>query len=1546
MKAKSRYEIQDVVARGGMGVVYRAQDRVMNRLVALKTIHDLSDPRAISMFQREWQDLASLSHPNIVEVFDVGEIELEGETRPYLVMPLLNGVTLEALIKGSSKRLTVERCVDIMAQTCRGLQAAHDRGIVHRDVKPSNIFVMGDDAVKIIDFGVAGRLDKTKTVGRKGTLLYMSPEQLEGRPVSAVSDIFSLAAVCYETLARRRAFEGTAEEEVVEAILRRMPPPVFTFNPDVNPMISQVIQKAMAKQPRHRFSSAREFAEMLQKAFRNEPIESLNPARIQTRLQRARDAFARSDFALASEIVGELEAEGHLAPEIIELKQQIERSVMDREIQQLLESARVREEQHEYPLALQKISDILHLNPRHTEALALKSRIDNRRTEADIEEWFRVTHQHLENHAYTHAREALQRILELRAREPRAVQMLAEVDRHEQKYVALRKEKEELYRGAVESFRSGELSAALSKAERVLELDKQAPETMAPDRGAAYQNFYNEIRSKHDSLRSAYAEARAQLTNRNYSAALAMCDEHLRKFPNHDLFQALRVDIEEQRRQALSARIAEIDHKVEAEPDLSLRVNILEEAIQEYPGEPHFERALQLTRHKRGLVDSIVAKARGQEERGQFGEAITQWETLQTIYPRYPSIPLELERLRKRRLQQERAERKRRSVEQVERKLQRNEFGGAREILETALTDFPDDAELVELGILVERGQERTEESQRLFKSGQEAYQSGRFDEATTLFRRAIGLDDRNPAVRSALLETLVRRAQDAHEAEPRAAEILLREALDLEPNHALAKGLLSLIEDERRIAQVERCLSRARQLQNENDLNSALNEVDVLLRMYPDEERLIQLRGNLKMALGIARRHDLEEARRIERDVTTTQDLESLEKYSRRLETIVTRYQGDAEFEPLIDGVRKRLEPLTESMKGMQEPPPPPPPPPSGGARNQAAQNPAAHIQAGWLRSPWVFGVAGAVALALGAAILLPKLHKKPTPPVVVQVAREPEPAVAPAPQIQRLLILGTGKLGLDGAPQQDLAEVFTKEFPVGGEHSVKVSTGSNGYLWFTFTSEAGQPAALKFTGDQDVLALLVSTSKDKSLIYSNRRLEDFKIDGSSLGSLSQQGLALPAGLDEKNHKVEWREGQEVKSREIAFDRSQALTVSLGSDPNIGNMVVRVNVPAPVEIVVKIPGGKDLHGTAENGQWKTPLRAGAYTVEAIPPQGYEKTAAQQVTIGKGANQVVAMDFRKTSVPAAMLIATLARATCLVNGSPRQQADAGGKCAFNTLAPGHYKFTAHLDGYRDAEAERDLADNQIETLQLMPARLVGTVVLQKDPPNSVAFWAQQASDPKWEPFEGTSKDFPEGNYVFRAQLEGYNDVTSDQVKVQPGRSVPIALHLTAKPKAPVLEAKATTAAVAAYCAGWEGGEEDKASCLFKIPGFHAYSKDIGLGTVTLNNWSNDDRLKWQMGYRDDQHFWDFEMNGKSLKCYATVAKQKSPDKCNFKINTDLKQWQHMTLTVKKGELRLQNTEAKLDKTLTDPQYDFTGKLRVELRKQFVVYVQILVVGAQ
>jgi serine/threonine-protein kinase len=143
-------------------------------------------------------------------VFDLGEFEEDGANKPYFVMPLLPGMPLYKLIREGSHRLTIERSAEIITQACRGLQAAHERGLVHRDLKPSNIFVMDDDSVKIIDFGVAHMVDARSTVGHKGTLLYMAPEQVEMKPPSPLSDIFSLGVVCYETATRRQPSSAPA----------------------------------------------------------------------------------------------------------------------------------------------------------------------------------------------------------------------------------------------------------------------------------------------------------------------------------------------------------------------------------------------------------------------------------------------------------------------------------------------------------------------------------------------------------------------------------------------------------------------------------------------------------------------------------------------------------------------------------------------------------------------------------------------------------------------------------------------------------------------------------------------------------------------------------------------------------------------------------------------------------------------------------------------------------------------------------------------------------------------------------------------------------------------------------------------------------------------------------------------------------------------------------------------------------------------------------------------------------------------------------------
>ncbi|HEY3936945.1 MAG TPA: serine/threonine-protein kinase, partial [Bryobacteraceae bacterium] len=405
-KVNGRYDIKEApIGQGGMGIVYKAYDNVTKRFVALKTMWGDADPAAIELFEREWTVLARLSHPNIVDILDTGEFRENGQRKPYFVMPLLQGLTLDQLIKTSSQRLSVERITDIMYHACRGLQAAHDQGLIHRDLKPSNIFVMDDDTVKIIDFGVVHLADVRSVTGIKGTLQYMAPEQLEMKPATALSDIFSLAVVCYEALTGRKPFARKTESEVVDAIRTHIPPPASEINTSVNQLVSRTVHKAMAKQPWHRFSSAREFGDTLQKALRNEPIERFDRAKIQPRIERVKKAYGEGDHQFAMEILTELESEGHIDSDMSVLRVQIEKGLRQKIIRQLLESARTRMEEEEYPLALQKISDVLNIDADNVDALSLKSQIDRQRGEKQIDNWFRLVREHRDNQLYSQARQ-------------------------------------------------------------------------------------------------------------------------------------------------------------------------------------------------------------------------------------------------------------------------------------------------------------------------------------------------------------------------------------------------------------------------------------------------------------------------------------------------------------------------------------------------------------------------------------------------------------------------------------------------------------------------------------------------------------------------------------------------------------------------------------------------------------------------------------------------------------------------------------------------------------------------------------------------------------------------------------------------------------------------------------------------------------------------------------------------------------------------------------------------------------------------------------
>jgi tRNA A-37 threonylcarbamoyl transferase component Bud32 len=260
-----KYRVVGRIGQGAMGEVYKAHDPLLNRYVALKTIHPslAADAHFKERFRREAQSAARLNHPNIVTVFDFGEEA--GVT--YMAMELLEGLDLREAIRRRSLGL-LGRKLDVLEQLCEGLGFAHAQGVVHRDLKPGNVHLQPSGLVKILDFGLArlGPSDITRTGTVMGTPHYMSPEQVRGERADPRSDVFSLGAIAYEVLSGRRAFDGRTTAEVLQAITGREPEPLSRLVPDLPEAIVTVVERSLAKDAAARFPDARRLGEALSRA--------------------------------------------------------------------------------------------------------------------------------------------------------------------------------------------------------------------------------------------------------------------------------------------------------------------------------------------------------------------------------------------------------------------------------------------------------------------------------------------------------------------------------------------------------------------------------------------------------------------------------------------------------------------------------------------------------------------------------------------------------------------------------------------------------------------------------------------------------------------------------------------------------------------------------------------------------------------------------------------------------------------------------------------------------------------------------------------------------------------------------------------------------------------------------------------------------------------------------------------------------------------------------------------------------------------------------
>jgi serine/threonine-protein kinase len=297
------YEIVALIGAGGMGVVYRARDQRLGRDVAIKVIATDrgNDPALLARLEQEARTAASLNHPNIVAIFDVGT----HEGAPYIVSELLDGETLrDRLATGS---MPIRRAIESVAELADALGAAHARGVVHRDLKPENIFLTAEGRAKILDFGLAKAAPDAAAVASGaatalktqpgvvlGTVGYMSPEQVAGRPLDHRTDIFSLGAVLGEMVTGQRTFKRPTAAETMAAIIQDDPPAASSLNPAVPANLDRIIQRCLEKSPAARFQSASDLA------FALSTLASSGSHGVPLRLSRGKRSQFRQTAAIAA----------------------------------------------------------------------------------------------------------------------------------------------------------------------------------------------------------------------------------------------------------------------------------------------------------------------------------------------------------------------------------------------------------------------------------------------------------------------------------------------------------------------------------------------------------------------------------------------------------------------------------------------------------------------------------------------------------------------------------------------------------------------------------------------------------------------------------------------------------------------------------------------------------------------------------------------------------------------------------------------------------------------------------------------------------------------------------------------------------------------------------------------------------------------------------------------------------------------------------------------------------------------------------------------
>jgi serine/threonine-protein kinase len=647
LKKIGKYEITGVLGRGGMGVVYRAEDKRIGRLVAIKTLTEgySGQPEMLERFYREAQ-AGILQHPNIVIVYDLGD----QDGVPFIVMEHVTGEPLDKIIASGRQLPLIDR-LSVIEQVCAALGYAHQRGVVHRDIKPANVIVQPDGQAKIVDFGIArvqnsgAETGLTRTGNVIGTVHYIAPERLKGQPFDGRSDIFSTGVMLYLMLAGRLPFEGE-DITVLQKLVNEPHPPLNTYISNYPPALDAIIDRALAKDPDQRYATAEDFAIDLRAVG-----EDLKKGRASELFNDAERLTTEQEFGRAREVLLQLvkiDAQHTGAKQLLGIVQQhLSRMARAEQVRQLVSEAEQALASARFPEALASLEQAIRLDP------------DSSEVQAKLEE-----------------------AKEKKRRHDEVGKLVSDAERSRDK---------------------GDLTGALKSLEKALHLDQQNTQLRA-----LYTEFAKQARiaAQQEQIRSLLGNAKQELSSNHFTAAIDILREVGKIDPSlpelENLLQTASSGQEQERRRKLLEQVqAQIESCLLAD-DYDRATDLVNRAVEQLPTEASL---LQLKTRVAGqarqfrvkqLIDSTAAQAQEIFPRSPA-------EALQVVQRALEELPgeerlLGLEdSLRQRLRALETEEVRSRYLREAQDAIDRSQFEAAIRVLESYQLEFSDAAGVNEL---------------------------------------------------------------------------------------------------------------------------------------------------------------------------------------------------------------------------------------------------------------------------------------------------------------------------------------------------------------------------------------------------------------------------------------------------------------------------------------------------------------------------------------------------------------------------------------------------------------------------------------------------------------------------------------------------------------------------------------------------------------------------------------------------------------------------------------------------------------------------------